>query len=149
MDRTTFDTNLECLLRKAKLDRGWSYPAEKSLVYSTIVECYETLGNYQEAIKWSDKLCKMEPQYINYKQLAQLYEKVGNKADAIDSYKKAAGGVWNVKRWESVDLADAYYRLGYKSEAAKCYIDLLNNWDEGIYKDKKNEWRRKLKEMGY
>lgn len=149
MDCTTYDLNLECLLRKAKLDRGWSYPAEKSLVYSNIVKCYESLGNYQEAIKWGDKLCKMDPQYINYKQLAQLYEKIGNKVNAIASYKKAAGGVWDVKSWASVDLADAYYRLGYKSEAAKCYKDLLNNWAESIYKDMKNEWRKKLKEMGY
>ena len=140
-------SNIDILLRKAKLDRGWTSDEDKRMTYSNIAGFYETQGNISEAIEWGKKLCKISPQYIDFKQLALLYEKAGDKNNAILSWKQAADNKWDVESWASVDLADAYYRLGYKTEAVRCYKDLLNNWDEGYYKEMKNEWRKKLRDL--
>ena len=150
MDCTTSNYKyiIDFLLRKAKLDRGWSYPVEKEMVYSKIASHYESLENYQKAIEWGLRLCKIEPKYINFKQLAQIYEKAGNKVNAIENYKNALGGD-GVGSWAYIDLADAYYRLGYKEDAAKCYRNLISNWSPDLYKEKHREWKAKLSELGY
>ena len=67
--------------------------------------------------------------------------------DAAVTLTDATFKVTNLSTKGTVDLADAYYRLGYKTEAIRCYKDLLNNWDERIYKELKNEWRKKIREL--
>lgn len=139
---------IDILLRKVKLDKGWLSDENKDMEYGFIRDYYESQGNLNEAIKWQIKICEMTThKHLAYKELAQLYEKAGDKRNAILSWKKAADDKWDVESWASVDLADAYYRLGYKTEAIRCYKDLLNNWDEGLYKEMKNEWRKKLSDL--
>ena len=143
-----YEKDLEVLLRRAKINRDWTYPALKSMVLGNIVACYESLGNLREAIVWGEKVCEASPEYLSYKNLAQLYEKAGNKIKAIENYKKALGGD-GFDSWAYIDLADAYYRLGYKEEAAKCYRNLINNWSPDLYKDQHRDWKAKLRELGY
>lgn len=144
----SYGKDLEVLLRRAKIDRNWTCDEEKSMVMDNIAACYESLGNLREAIVWGEKLCEVSPRYSSYKNLAQLCEKAGNKIKAIENYKKALGGD-GVDSWAYIDLADAYYRLGYKEEAAKCYRNLINNWSSDLYKDQHREWKVKLRELGY
>lgn len=139
---------IDILLRKVKLDKGWLSEENKNMEYGFISNYYESQGRLNEAIEWQKKVCEMTThKYLAYKELAQLYEKAGDKKNAILSWKKAADDKWDVESWASVDLADAYYRLGYKTDAIRCYKDLLNNWDEGLYKEMKNEWRKKLRDL--
>lgn len=144
----TYEKDLEVLLRRSKINRNWAYDEEKSMVLGNIAACYESLGNLKEAIVWGEKVCEVSPKYLSYKNLAQLCEKAGNKIKAIENYKKALGRD-GVDSWAYIDLADAYYRLGYKAEAAKCYRNLISNWSPDLYKDQHREWKAKLKELGY
>lgn len=142
----SYEMDLEVLLKRAKINRNWSYDEQKSMVLGNIAAYYESKGDLREAIVWREKVCEVSPQYLSYKNLAQLCEKAGNKIKAIENYKKALGED-GVDSWAYIDLADAYYRLGYKAEAAKCYRNLINNWSPDMYKDQHREWKAKLREL--
>lgn len=143
-----YEKDLEVLLRRVNINKNWAYEEEKSMVMGNIAACYESLGNLKEAMAWGEKVCEVSPQYLSFKNLAQLCEKAGNKVKAIENYKKALGGE-GVESWAYIDLADAYYRLGYKEEAARCYKSLINNWSPDLYKEQHREWKAKLRELGY
>lgn len=144
----SYEKDLEVLLRRVNINKNWAYEEEKSMVMGNIAACYESLGNLKEAMAWGEKVCEVSPQYLSFKNLAQLCEKAGNKVKAIENYKKALGGE-GVESWAYIDLADAYYRLGYKEEAARCYKSLINNWSPDLYKEQHREWKAKLRELGY
>lgn len=138
---------LKILLKREEIHSKSESREEAQTRYGSIAECYENMAKYDKAIFWRKKALKSADQgtrNLCYKNLAKTYEIAGDKINAILFWKKVAmdGGDWG-----TVDLADAYYRLGYKTEAIRCYKDLLNNWDERIYKELKNEWRKKIREL--
>lgn len=147
------DKELKVLLHRIRIDGKWG-EEERFSVYSDIANCYERLQKYQEAIGWRKKAIEVAgkgDKYISYKDLAHAYEKADDKSQAVVWYRKAASewgdinnrGNWG---WATLELADAYLRLGYNKEAAEIYRFFIQQSP----KDKSiNEWKNKLQQTGY
>lgn len=147
------DKELKVLLHRIKIGGKWD-DFEKGSVFSDIANCYERLHNYQEAIKWRKQAVEIAGKgslYLSYKNLAQAYEKACDKSQAVIWYKKAASEWDDINNrdswgWATLELADAYLRLGYNKDAAEIYRHFIQKSPNDI---NVNEWKNKLQQTGY
>ena len=147
------DKELKVLLHRIKIGGKWD-DFEKGSVFSDIANCYERLHNYQEAIKWRKQAVEIAGKgslYLSYKNLAQAYEKASDKSQAVIWYKKAASEWDDINNrdswgWATLELADAYLRLGYNKDAAEIYRYFIQKYpnDKSV-----NEWKNKLRQTGH
>lgn len=144
---------LKVLLHRIKIGDKWE-ENEKESVFSGIANCYERLQNFQEAIIWRKKAVEYAGKgslYLSYKNLALAYEKASDKSQAVIWYKKAASEWGDINNrdswgWATLELADAYLRLGYNKDAAEIYRYFIQKYpnDKSV-----NEWKNKLRQTGY
>lgn len=148
--------HLKILLKKWAINKGWRDEDEKHTICSNIAECYQSLSDFSSAIKWRMKELEIANKmkgyfYISYKDLAETYEQKGDKAQAISWYKKAAGEWGNIDNknswgWATLELADAYLRLGYNKEAAEIYRYFIHKSPDDA---NCSDWRTKLRKTGF
>ncbi len=89
------DTEKSITAYKAFLKRSGNNDILTGLAYHGLGYCYEETEDYDNALKsFEDSNNRVQGtrfEYINYANIARIYEKTGRQKEAVDFYRKAAG----------------------------------------------------------
>ena len=97
-------------------------------VYGILVDANVELGNYDEAVKVSDKMQTIKPSLESYSRASYLREIYGDNNGAIDAMKLAVvAGLQGSEpqSWSRNILGDLYFRNGKMAEAEAAYTENL------------------------
>lgn len=97
-------------------------------VYGILVDANVELGNYDEAVKVSDKMQVIKPSLESYSRASYLREIYGDNNGAIEAMKLAvAAGLQGSEpqSWSRNILGDLYFRTGKLDEAEAAYTENL------------------------
>lgn len=105
-------------------DKARSINPDNAYVYGILVDANVEMGNYEEAIKMSDKMQDLKPSLEAYSRVSYLREIYGDYAGAIEAMKMAvqagAPGLESTE-WARVQLGDLYLNTGKPDEARTQY----------------------------
>lgn len=109
-------------------EKARSINPDNAYVYGMLVDANVELGNYEEAIKMSDKMQELKPSLEAYSRVSYLREIHGDYPGAIDAMKMAvqagAPGLESTE-WARVALGDLYLHTGKLEEAKAQYTMAL------------------------
>ncbi len=134
--------NFEALVYKASVNMSQHHFAEAKVVaeqakainpanayvYGVLVDANVELGNYEEAVKLSDKMQELKPSLESYSRASYLREIYGDYPGAIDAMKLAVqAGLPGSEPycWSKKTLANLYEKTGSWDDAEKQYQDIL------------------------
>jgi tetratricopeptide (TPR) repeat protein len=101
---------------------------DNAYVYGVLVDANVELGNYEEAVKVSDKMQALKPSLESYSRASYLREIYGDYPGAIAAMKMAvkAGLPGSEPHcWSKKTLAHLYEKTGKWDDAANQYEDIL------------------------
>ena len=101
---------------------------DNAYVYGVLVDANVELGNYEEAVKVSDKMQALKPSLESYSRASYLREIYGDYPGAIEAMKMAVqAGLPGSEPfcWSKKTLAHLYEKTGQWNEAEKQYQDIL------------------------
>ncbi len=101
---------------------------DNAYVYGVLVDANVELGNYEEAVKVSDKMQALKPSLESYSRASYLREIYGDYPGAIEAMKMAVqAGLPGSEPycWSKKTLAHLYEKTGKWNEAEKQYQDIL------------------------
>jgi len=101
---------------------------DNAYIYGVLVDANVELGNYEEAVKVSDKMQALKPSLESYSRASYLREIYGDYPGAIDAMKMAVqAGLPGSEPfcWSKKTLAHLYEKTGKWDEAEKQYQDIL------------------------
>ncbi len=93
-------------------------------IWGAVVDANVELGNYDEAVKSSDKMMSIRPDLRSYSRVAYLRQIYGDNRGAIDAMKMAVeSGVPSLEstEWARVQLGDLYLNIGNPDSARLLY----------------------------
>ncbi|MDO9515484.1 MAG: tetratricopeptide repeat protein [Syntrophales bacterium] len=89
------DTEKAITAYKTFLKRSGNNDILTALAYHGLGYCYEEIEDYDNALKsFEDSNKRLQGtrfEYINYANIARIYERMGRQKDALEFYRKAAG----------------------------------------------------------
>ena len=97
-------------------------------VYGVLVDANVELGNYEEAVKMSDKMQQLKPSLESYSRASYLREIYGDFKGSIEAMKLAvqAGMVGSEPFcWSKNTLGQLYQTTGMMKEAGQQYDDIM------------------------
>lgn len=97
-------------------------------VYGVLVDANVELGNYEEAVKMSDKMQQLKPSLESYSRASYLREIYGDFKGAIEAMKLAVqAGLPGSEPfcWSKNTLGQLYQTTGMMKEAGQQYDDIL------------------------
>jgi tetratricopeptide (TPR) repeat protein len=97
-------------------------------VYGVLVDANVELGNYEEAVKMSDKMQQLKPSLESYSRASYLREIYGDFKGSIEAMKLAVqAGLPGSEPfcWSKNTLGQLYQTTGMMKEAAQQYEDIL------------------------
>ncbi len=101
---------------------------DNAYIYGVLVDANVELGNYEEAVKVSDKMQALKPSLESYSRASYLREIYGDYPGAIEAMKMAVqAGLPGSEPycWSKKTLAHLYEKTGKWNEAEKEYQDIL------------------------
>lgn len=101
---------------------------DNAYVYGVLVDANVELGNYEEAVKASDKMQALKPSLESYSRASYLREIYGDYPGAIEAMKMAVqAGLPGSEPWcwSKKTLGLLYEKTGKWNEAEKQYDDIL------------------------
>ncbi len=101
---------------------------DNAYIYGVLVDANVELGNYEEAVKVSDKMQALKPSLESYSRASYLREIYGDYPGAIEAMKMAVqAGLPGSEPfcWSKKTLAHLYEKTGNWNEAEKQYQDIL------------------------
>jgi len=116
-------TEAKMLAEKAK-----NINPDNAYIYGVLVDANVELGNYEEAVKVSDKMQALKPSLESYSRASYLREIYGDYPGAIEAMKMAVqAGLPGSEPycWSKKTLAHLYEKTGKWNEAEKEYQDIL------------------------
>ena len=137
------DKNFEALVYKASVKISQHHFAEakelaekakvinpdNAYVYGVLVDANVELGNYDEAVKMSDKMQALKPSLESYSRVSYLREIYGDYPGAIEAMKMAvqAGLPGSEPHcWSKKTLGHLYEKTGKWNKAKEQYEDILS-----------------------
>ncbi len=109
-------------------ERARAINPDNAYVYGVLVDANVELGNYEEAVKVSDKMQSIKPSLESYSRASYLREIYGDYPGAIEAMKMAVqAGLPGSEPycWSKKTLAHLYEKTGKWDEAEKQYEDIL------------------------
>lgn len=113
---------------KALAEKARGINADNAYVYGVLVDANVELGNYEEAIRMSDKMQSIKPSLESYSRASYLREIHGDYPGAIAAMKMAvqAGLPGSEPQcWSKKTLGQLYEKTGNWKEAEKQYAEIL------------------------
>ncbi len=113
---------------KALAEKAKNINPDNAYIYGVLVDANVELGNYEEAVKMSDKMQALKPSLESYSRASYLREIYGDYPGAIEAMKMAVqAGLPGSEPycWSKKTLAHLYEKTGKWSEAEKEYQDIL------------------------
>ncbi len=107
-----------------------------AFVYGMLVDANVELGNYDEAVKNSDKMVSVRPDIRSYSRISYLREIYGDNAGAIDAMKMAVSAGYPGEEgteWARVHLGQLYESNGDLLAAKMHYTIALQNRPDYAY----------------
>jgi tetratricopeptide (TPR) repeat protein len=107
-----------------------------SFVYGMLVDANVELGNYDEAVKNSDRMVSIRPDIRSYSRISYLREIYGDYAGAIDAMKLAVSAGYpgdEGTAWTRVHLAQLYENTGDILNAKMHYTIALQERPDYAY----------------
>jgi tetratricopeptide (TPR) repeat protein len=101
---------------------------DNAYIYGVLVDANIELGNYEEAVKMSDKMQSIKPSLESYSRASYLREIYGDYPGAIEAMKMAVqAGVPGSEPWcwSKKTLAQLYEKRSRWKEAGQEYQDIL------------------------
>ncbi|HEV7781535.1 MAG TPA: tetratricopeptide repeat protein [Chitinophagaceae bacterium] len=101
---------------------------DNAYVYGVLVDANVELGNYEEAVKMSDKMQALKPSLESYSRASYLREIYGDYPGAIDAMKMAVqAGVPGSEPWcwSKKTLGHLYEKTSRWNEAGQQYEEIL------------------------
>lgn len=102
---------------------------DNAYVYGVLVDANVELGNYEEAVKMSDKMQQLKPSLESYSRASYLREIYGNYPGSIEAMKLAvqAGLPGSEPQcWSKNTLGHLYQTTGQLTEAEQQYAGILS-----------------------
>ena len=109
-------------------ERAKAINPDNAYIYGVLVDANVELGNYEEAVKVSDKMQALKPSLESYSRASYLREIYGDYPGAIEAMKMAVqAGLPGSEPycWSKKALANLYEKTGKWNEAEKEYQDIL------------------------
>jgi tetratricopeptide (TPR) repeat protein len=113
---------------KSLAEKAKTVNADNAYVYGVLVDANVELGNYEEAIRMSDKMQTIKPSLESYSRASYLREIHGDYPGAIAAMKMAvqAGLPGSEPQcWSKKTLGHLYEKTGRWNEAEKEYAEIL------------------------
>jgi tetratricopeptide (TPR) repeat protein len=107
-----------------------------AFIYGLLCDAYVELGNYEEAVKMSDKMISIRPDIRSYSRISYLREIHGDMKGAIQAMKLAvASGYPGLEQtaWARIVLAHLYENTGSLDSAAFQYYLALEERPDYAY----------------
>lgn len=101
---------------------------DNAYIYGVLVDANVELGNYEEAVRMSDKMQAIKPSLESYSRASYLREIYGDYPGAIEAMKMAVqAGLPGSEPfcWSKKTLAHLYEKTGNWTEAERQYKDIL------------------------
>jgi tetratricopeptide (TPR) repeat protein len=109
-------------------EKAQSIIPDNAYIYGILVDANVELGNYEEAVKMSDKMQALKPSLESYSRASYLREIYGDYPGAIDAMQMAvdagATGLESAE-WARTTLGDLYLATGNLKEAEERYRQTL------------------------
>lgn len=102
-------------------------------IYGALVDANVELGNYEEAVKYCDKMLEIRPDLRSYSRASYLRQIYGDNLGAIEAMHMAVtAGVPGVEstEWARVTLGDLYLNIG-QVDTAQIQYGLANMYRPG------------------
>nr|HPN71249.1 hypothetical protein [Saprospiraceae bacterium] len=97
-------------------------------IYGVMVDANVELGNYEEAVKMSDKMISIKPDIRSYSRVAYLREIYGDVNGSIEAMKLATSAGYpgtEETSWAMLTLGDLLKEYDRKDEAIQVYKEIL------------------------
>lgn len=101
---------------------------DNAYVYGVLVDANVELGNYEEAVRMSDKMQAIKPSLESYSRASYLREIYGDMSGAVEAMKMAVqAGLPGSEPWcwSKKTLAQLYEKTGRWNDAKNQYDDIL------------------------
>ena len=98
-------------------------------IYGVLVDANVELGNYEEAVKMSDKMISIKPDIRSYSRVAYLREIYGDVNGSIEAMKLAANAGYpgtEETSWAMLTLGNLLNEYNRKEEAIQVYSEILS-----------------------
>lgn len=98
-------------------------------IYGVLVDANVELGNYEEAVKMSDKMISIKPDIRSYSRVAYLREIYGDVNGSIEAMKLAASAGYpgtEETSWAMLTLGNLLNEYNRKEEAIQVYSEILS-----------------------
>lgn len=93
-------------------------------IYGALVDAYVELGNYEDAVKMSDKMISIRPDLRSYARVSYLREIYGDVKGSIEAMELAVSAGYpgyEQTSWAQLTLGHLYANYGYEDKAEKIY----------------------------
>jgi tetratricopeptide (TPR) repeat protein len=110
--------------RASILNHGLAHHPANISLRRALVQAYEEVGNYRQALEQSELLVTIRPDYLNYWTLSRVYGHIGDHEKSLRSAEQAAGFLkGNTEELGKVDLlrGHALKILGRREESEAAY----------------------------